>query len=184
MVDKIKLKKTAKTLLQFSMQYGVVLGIFWFLKYIFFIAFDLFDHLWYVYYSLNIGTLLIYYVLINRYRDKALDGGMGYLRCIIFSTLLFFFASLIESIIIYIHVAIINPGFLAKQGPAGIAVLEELIKIFRSSQSINVAKPLKLASNAEYIINNIYVSTLYGFILSLIYGIFVTRKAPKQDKNL
>lgn len=78
------------------------------------------------------------------------------------------------------HIAIINPNFLSKQGRFGIVIIEELIRIFSNpTQSINVAKPLKLASNAEYIINNIYVSALYGFLLSLFYGIFVKRKAPK-----
>ncbi|MFV0469302.1 MAG: DUF4199 domain-containing protein [Dysgonomonas sp.] len=180
MVDTKKLKSSIGTLLLYSMQYGFILGVFWFLKYIFFIAFDLFDHFWNVYNTLNIGTLLIYYILINRYRDRALGGYISYVQCFIFSTLLFFFASLIESIIIYVHIAIINPNFLSKQGRFGIVIIEELIRIFSNpTQSINVAKPLKLASNAEYIINNIYVSALYGFLLSLFYGIFVKRKAPK-----
>lgn len=180
MVNTQKLKSSFTTLMQFSMQYGFVLGIFWLFKYVFFIVFDVFDQLWYIYNILNIGTLLLYYVLVNRYRERVLGGVMSYVQCILFSTLLFFFASLIESILMYIHIAIINPGFLSQHGRIAIHIIEELWREFTApTHSINVAKPLQLASNAEYIINNIYVSTLYGFLLSLFYGIFVRRKGAK-----
>lgn len=183
MANVTDLKLPTKILLQYSMQYGFVLGIFWFFRYFFLIYHDLYAHLFNIYSVLTVGTLLLYYVLVNRYRDRALNGAMGYRQCILFSTLLFFFASLIESVIIYVHIAVINPNFLSQNGPIAIHIIEELIKGFWSStQTINVAKPLKLASNAEYIINNIYVSTLYGFLLSLFYGIFVRRKktTPKE----
>ncbi|MDH6355015.1 hypothetical protein M2132_001352 [Dysgonomonas sp. PH5-45] len=171
-------KSSVITLLRSIMQYGFVLGIFWFIKYIFFIIFDLWDHMWYVYNLLNIGTLLLYYVLVKRYRDNALGGKLGYLQCIIFSTLLFFFASLLESIIMYIHIGIINPNFVSQHGRGlSLQIAELFYQMFTSpTHTINVAKPFKLASNAEYIINNIYTSSLYGFFLSLIYGIFVRRK--------
>ncbi|NDW08848.1 DUF4199 domain-containing protein [Dysgonomonas sp. 520] len=179
MVNSKKLKYSFKNILTYAMQYGVVLGVFWLFKYIFMIVWDVYDHLWYVYNVLNIGTPLIYYVLVNRYRERALGGIMSYKRCLAFSTMLFFFASLIECIIIYIHIGFINPDFLSKQGRIGILILEQLLRIFSEpTQSVNVAKPFHLASNAEYIINNIYVSTLYGFVLSLFYGIFVRRKRP------
>lgn len=173
MGDKIKSK--IKILLKYGMNYGIILGLFWVVKYSFLIASELFIHFIYVHHLLTVGTLLLYYVLLTRYRDKALDGYISFAQCVGFSVLLFFCAGIIESAIVYIHISIINPTYERER-----SFMELILEFFRqvglAATSIKGVKGQPIPSNAFYVADTIFTNTLIGFCLSLIYGIFVRRK--------
>ena len=159
------------------MNYGIILGFFWLIKYIFLISSSFFIHFIYVFNLLSIGTLLLYYVLLVRYRDKALGGYISYAQCIIFSIFLFLLAGIIEAVIIYIHVAIIDTSYIADQERTMMELLQEIFKYLGlSTTSIKAVKGQPIPGNAFYVANTIFVNALTGFCLSLIYGIFVRRK--------
>lgn len=171
------IKSEMKLMLKYAMNYGIILGLFWFIKYIFLISSAFFVHFIYVYHLLSIGTLILYYVLLTRYRDKGLDGYISYAQSIIFSFFLFLFAGMIESVLVYLHIAIIDTSFIAEQGRT---LTEVILEFFRqiglAATSIQGVKGQPIPSNAFYVADTIFTNSLIGFCLSLIYGIFVRRK--------
>lgn len=170
-------KSEGRILMKYAMNYGLILGFFWFVKYIFLISSAFFIHFIYLFNLLSIGTLLLYYVLLNRYRDKGLGGYISYSQCITFSIFLFLFAGIIESSIIYVHIAIIDTGFVANEGRTLMELTEEMFKYWGlATTSIKALKDQPVPSNAFYVMNSIFVNTLIGCCLSLIYGIFARRK--------
>ncbi len=170
-----------RLLLKYSMNYGVILGAFWVFKYLFLIVSNalqtvltdsfLPDFLLYLYmYLLPIGTLALYYVLLRRYRDHALNGRISYLQCISFSVLLFAFSALIEAVIIYIHYKFIDPKYLLIRDKSW---LEVLLQYMFSREWLETQK--EHLGNLIVIISEIVKNIMIGFFLSLIYGIFVRK---------
>lgn len=166
-----------KLMFKYAMNYGIILGLFWLVKYIFLISSAFFVHFIFVFNLLSIGTLLLYYVLLSRYRDKALGGFLSYAQCIIFSVFLFLFAGIIEAVIVYVHVAFIDTSFIASQDRTMMELAEEVFKYMGlATTSIKAIQNQPIPSNAFYVTNSIFVNSLIGFCLSLIYGIFARRK--------
>lgn len=173
------IQSEVRLLLKYAMNYGIILGSFWFIKYLFLLSSSFFVHFIYLFNLLGIGTLILYYVLLSRYRDKALGGYISYAHCIIFSIFLFLFAGLIESSIIYVHIAIIDTSFSGQEK----ILIDTIAEMFKNISDylgietvIKTPKSKPVPSNALYVLNKILVNVLIGFSLSLIYGIFVRRK--------
>ncbi|NDW19800.1 DUF4199 domain-containing protein [Dysgonomonas sp. 216] len=165
-------------MLKYAMNYGVILGSFWVFKYIFLIASSLSDHFLYIYNLLAIGTLLLYYVLLRRYRDFALGGKINYLQCISFSVLLFLFSALIEAVIIYIHYNFIDPKYVLVRNKGW---LEMVLKWIFSREWVENQK--ETFGNIIVFISEVGKNIVIGFFLSLVYGIFVTRKSTIDTKE-
>jgi hypothetical protein len=164
------------------MNYGVILGAFWIFKYLFLIVSNalndwfpqnLFsDFLLYLHlYLLPIVTLSLYYVLLKRYRDRVRGGKIGYLHCLLFSVLLFFFAALIEAVIIYIHYKFIDPKYIYIHEKGW---LEMLLQSIFSREWLETQRDTYGA--IIVIISEIVKNIVIGFLLSLLYGIFVHNK--------
>ena len=168
-------EKKGFVMLKYAMNYGVILGSFWIFKYVFLIASDLSDHFSYIYNLLAVGTLLLYYVLLRRYRDNALGGKINYIQCISFSMLLFLFSALIEAVIIYIHYRFIDPKYIMTRNPGW---LEALMRWLFSRHWLDSLK--EEYGNVIIVTVGIIKNILIGFFLSLVYGIFVTRNNSEQ----
>lgn len=168
------------------MNYGLILGAFWVFKYLFFMASislrdvssynylsDLFMYL--CLYLLPIITLTLYYVLLKRFRDNVLGGSINYVQCILFGVLLFFFAALIEAVIIYIHLKfIVEPQYLVTRDKSW---LEMLLQRLFSREWLDSKK--ETYGTIIILISEIIKNVMIGFFLSLVYGIFVS----KRNKN-
>jgi len=170
--------KRGLVMLKYAMNYGVILGFFWIVKYIFLIASSLSDHFLYLYNLLAVGTLLLYYVLLRRYRDFGLGGKITYLQCIPFSVLLFLFAGLIEAVIIYVHYNFIDPKYVLTRN---IGWLEMTLRWIFSREWVDSQKDN--FGNIIVFISEVVKNIVIGFFLSLVYGIFVTRNNPEKTEN-
>ena len=91
---------------------------------------------------------------------------MSFWHGVQFSILLFFFASILESLVVFIHVKWIEPAYISN-------LYEKMIEI---AQTINIGKPFAsrlaeqpLPSIFSYIISNVILADVFlGFILSII----------------
>jgi len=171
-------EKKGLVMLKYAMSYGVILGSFWVFKYIFLIGTGISDHFLYIYNLLAVGTLLMYYVLLRRYRDNGLGGKINYLQCISFSVLLFLFSALIEAVIIYIHYRFIDPKYIMTRNPGW---LEMAMRWTFSREWVDELK--NNYGNVMVVISEIIKNIIIGFFLSLVYGIFVTRNSNKKQAD-
>ncbi|MDU1890047.1 MAG: DUF4199 domain-containing protein [Dysgonomonas sp.] len=112
-------------LLKFAMHYGIFLGVFWAIKYLVFIAVDLWVHFIYFYYVLNVGTFLLIYIFYIRFVE--LSNVKSKFQGFKFVILLCFFASFFEAAIMYLHYQFLDPGYFAvKIEPTLIKMVDSL----------------------------------------------------------
>lgn len=170
-------------MIRYAMNYGLILGAFWVFKYIIFIGSISLRNTEYTYmadvlysfcfYLLPVITLSLYYVLLKRFRDNVLGGSINYIQCILFSIMLFFCAALIEAVIIYIHFKFIaEPQYLVIRTKSW---LEMWLQRIFSREWLDWQK--ETYGTIIILISEIIKNVMIGFFLSLVYGIFVRKKA-------
>ncbi|MEN9919985.1 MAG: hypothetical protein RL662_2421 [Bacteroidota bacterium] len=164
-----------------AMNYAIPLGLFWVFKYLFVILGDYNDLGKYLNSLLTIGTPIVFYILLCKYRDVNLGGQISYGKTILFSLLMFAFASFIELAIISLHIFVINPAFLSLFREQ---VLEIADKMNFGGQGYKEQIRV-LASNmgAYYISTWLLMNLFIGLFLSLILGYFVSKPKSDQLKN-
>lgn len=159
-----------------AMNYAIPLGIFWIFKYLFVIGGEYAEISKYINSILSIGTPLIAYALLCRYRDKELKGHIMYGEAILFTLLIFALASLFEAVITSLHLLVINPGIVTQMN-------EEIYKIF-SQMHLPEAYMSQLDTifsygAVYYIVSFIIQNMIIALFLALILGYFVSR--PKNN---
>lgn len=178
-----------------AMNYAIPLGLFWVFKYIFVILGDSYDRSLYIESLLSIFTPVIYYMLLCRYRDVNRHGRLDYGDAILFSLLLFMFASLFEVVIVCLHIYIINPATLSiytqqLMESGSMEQTQKLLSAFGMNGEVDKETFENYmnfyASNIGviFIISRVFVNFLLGLFLSLILGYFVSRQRPDQSQKL
>lgn len=166
------------------MNYALPLGLFWVFRYLFAIGSDFHDIFKYIFQLLSIGTPVVYYVLLCRYRDVALGGKIFYGQCILFSLLLFFFASIPESVIMSLHLLVINPEIVAEQNRIVFGFMDKMKMINMNSIAYDQTKAFLSSYGAlYYTASNVIGNIIIGFILSLILGYFVSKDSTSPTQN-
>mgnify|MGYP003180630236 CR=1 FL=1 len=145
-------------LLKCAMSYGLAMGIYWVIKYLFLIFGYSIPSLIFIYEGLSLAVPLIAYYLTKRYRQD-IGGSISFFHAWRFGIMLYFFAALIVSIEHFIFfqaiVALKNADFNS----------EVIEAISRTNFT-----PIHMA--IQGIFNNIF----YGIILSIPVAALVCRK--------
>lgn len=181
------MKEQNKSTLDYTMYYGALLGVFWIIKYCFFIGKDYWVHFIYFYHMLNIVSPILMYVFYLRYRSETPEVIHNVWRCVLFILGISFFASLFESVIIYAHYAFINPDFFASISnmytgmldhmPAADGLTGEQLTAF--NQAKHTASTI-FSSRITYLILNIMNQLFVGLIFSLLIGFLTRNRNLKQ----
>ncbi len=159
------MKENKSHLINYTTQTSVILGVFWILKYLLVVlgsnntALNLLGNL------LSFGTPLILFYFLVRYNSEILKNKMKYWHGVQFSILLFFFASILEAMIVFIHVRWLDPTFIS-------SLYNSLIEL---AQTLNISQALTtqlmeqpLPSSFSYVFNNVILADVFlGLILSL-----------------
>jgi|GEM_PF-689296 len=177
-----------------AMNYAIPLGLFWIFKYIFIILGDHYDRSLYIESLLTIFTPVIYYIILCRYRDVNKGGKLDYGDAILFSILLFLFASLFELVIVCLHIYIINPSILSMyvqhiKDAGTMEQTQRLLSLFGMSGEVDPKAYDNYmdfyASNIGTILimSRIFTNFILGLFLSLIIGYFVSKQRTDQSSN-
>jgi len=165
--DKLYLmEENRNQLLNYTTYAGIYLGLFWVFKYLFVIAgnsYRIFNTIGSI---LSFGTPLLLFYFLVKYNTCLMQNKMSFWHGVQFSILLFFFASILESLVVFIHVKWIEPAYISN-------LYEKMIEM---AQTINIGKSFAsrlaeqpLPSIFSYIISNVILADVFlGFILSLI----------------
>lgn len=164
------IKEQGTSLLKYAMHYGMILGFFWMFKYLFLIGAGFSDHVFiYVYYLLNVGTFLLLYIFTIKYRNSDPGSPKGMLSCVLFVTLICFFASFFESAIIYAHYKFIDPSYFIK---LTIPAMNMIDKLPNPPEQKEILRNI-FSSQPIYIIMEFIKNTVLGLILGLLMGLLV-----------
>lgn len=170
----MELKEENKSqLLDYTMRAGLLLGLFWSFKYLFTIfglyhaAFNSIGTL------LSVGTPWLLYYFLSRYNREWLENKMRYGQGIRFSILLFFFASILEALVVFIHVRWVDTAFIANLFENMILVAESL-SLSPSIIAQLVEQPIP--DPFTYVFRNVIMADVFiGLILSLLIVPFAIR---------
>lgn len=155
-----------------AMSYGFSLGIFWIVKYIFYMFSMRFSYLVVIYWGMSLVVPYLAYLLTKRYRDD-LGGVISFSQAWRFGVLIYLFAAMLVSIMHYVFYRFVAPpDFLSSAVEQTIASLKQMqvdSKVISSIESMNFS-PIHMA--LQGILNNIF----YGIILSLPVAALVCRR--------
>lgn len=155
-----------------TMSYGFSLGIFWIVKYIFYMFSMRFSYLVVIYWGMSLVVPYLAYLLTKRYRED-LGGVISFSQAWRFGVLIYLFAAMLVSVMHYVFYRFVAPpDFLSSAVEQTIASLKQMqvdSKVISSIESMNFS-PIHMA--LQGILNNIF----YGIILSLPVAALVCRR--------
>lgn len=159
-------------LLKCAMSYGLTMGIFWVIKYLFLIFGYSIPSLIFIYEGLSLAVPFIAYYLTKRYRQD-IGGSISFFHAWRFGIMLYFFAALIVSVEHFVFYQFIAPpDFLSNTMTQAIATLKDAnlnSEIIETISRTNIT-PIHMA--IQGIFNNIF----YGIILSIPVAALVCHK--------
>ena len=159
-------------LMSAAMSYGFSLGIFWIVKYIFYMFSMRFSYLVVIYWGMSLVVPYLAYLLTKRYRED-LGGVISFSQAWRFGVLIYLFAAMLVYVMHYVfYRCVAPPDFLSSAVEQTIASLKQMqvdSKVISSIESMNFS-PIHMA--LQGILNNIF----YGIILSLPVAALVCRR--------
>ena len=150
-------------LLRGAMNYGFVMGIYWVIKYVFFILGFSHPTANIVYWSLSCLVPYIAYKMTRRYREN-IGGKLGFFHAWQFGVLLYFFAAILVSLEHYLFYRFIAPPDLLMRT---VSDMEEVLKESGASQTLLDAIKEIHVTPIQMAIQGIFNNLLYGIILSI-----------------
>ncbi len=170
------MEENKSLLLHYAMSYGLMMGIYWVAKYLFFIIGNARPPMLFAYEILSVAVPFIACYQTNSYR-KIVGGKISFFHAWQFGIMLYFFAALIVSIEHYVFFRYIAPANYLEDVVGQTTTLLKSMnadeKIIDSVRRISLT-PIKMA--IQGIFNNIF----YGIIFSLPVAAWVSRKRTGQ----
>lgn len=170
------MQKNKNSIFSFAMQAGFGLGGFWVFKYLFIMGAVKYPALGFVNgFLIFLTPLLLLFYTVN-YKNSKSDNTLKYWEGVKFGVILFFFASIIESVIVLLHVVKIDPAYISKANQELIDTTQLLVQSYNFDSSIvdEIKKQTSL-SPAIYVFRWIMNNVFLGFILSLIISPIASR---------
>lgn len=159
------MQKDSNNLVRFAMQAGYGLGAFWILKYLFVIGASRYPILNFINTLLSLVTPLLLFFYLIRFKIIQEEKKLKYWRGVKFGVTLFFFASIIESVIVILHIVWIDPSFISMVNEQTI----ELAQSFNFDETvIDELKRQSSFSPIIFVLRQILSNVVIGFILSLL----------------
>lgn len=150
-------------LLKGAMTYGLAMGIYWVVKYLFFIFSVSVPSLSLVYWLLTLAVPFIAYYMTKRYRQD-IGGSISFFHAWRFGMMLYFFAALIVSLEYFVFYQFIAPpDFVANAiGQLTTALQESQV----STEMLDSLSKIRI-SPIHMAIQGIFNNVFYGIILSI-----------------
>ena len=159
-------------LLKSAMTYGLAMGIFWVIKYLFFIFSNTVPALNIIYIVLTLTVPFIAYYLTKRYKQD-IGGKISFFHAWRFGTMLYFFAALIVALEHFVFFQFIAPpDFLNNTMTQAIVALKNADFNSEVIEAISRTNFTPIHMAIQGIFNNIF----YGIILSIPVAALVCRK--------
>ncbi len=152
-------------IIPYTMQYGLILGVFWMLKYAMRMGFETFPVLAVISSLLSIITPLFILFFLIKYRQETVEGTISFWHGMQFVIMLCFFASLLEMIMIIIHTQWIDPEFLLRLW----ADMHEKLKSIQMENTPWAREGLKkVPSPFQYGFTTMMQNILLGILMAVV----------------
>ena len=179
MANNEDIQSEGKLLIRYALHYGALLGLYWIIRYSFFIvgstSYEIFK---YFAYLMDVGTVLFIYAFSIKYVMSDPEHPRGFWMCLFFVTAMCFFASFLEGAAVYAHYTIIDPAYFSKMVQPLLNHLDSMENVLGTpdfEQSKRMAMTI-LSSKFIYIIGLFFRNTVLGVCLGALMGFFLRRK--------
>ncbi|CAK7080624.1 MAG: hypothetical protein PARBA_03427 [Parabacteroides sp.] len=167
------MEENKSLLLKSAMSYGLAMGIYWVIKYLFLIFGYSMPGLGYVYLIMSVAVPFIAYYMTKRYRDE-IGGSISFFHAWRFGTMLYFFAALIVALEHFIFFQFIAPkDFLSNMVSQIVVSLQNMQVDANAVEAISKMNFTPIHMAIQGIFNNIF----YGIILSIPVAAVICRKS-------
>jgi uncharacterized membrane protein YkgB len=168
-------------LVNYAMNGGLVVGVFWVIKYFFVIAATSYPFFGYINTLLSIGTPLLLFFFLVRYKNFVVEQDkISMWHGIRFSMMLFFFASLLEAIVVIVHIIWLDPVYLSRTYEHTLEMIENMSA---DQNMISKLKQQPVPTPFSYTLGMIIGNLLIGFLLSLFLVPLANRFTFKNDNR-
>ncbi len=166
-------------LLEYTMNAGILLGLFWVIKYLFVILGGKYPGMNAIGTTLSVGTPVLLYYLLVKYNVGWMNREMRFGQGVQFTILLFFFASILEALVVYVHIRWIDPAYIARLYDNMVEIAETL-EVSKAMLTRLAEQPLP--DPFTYIFNNVIMADVFiGLLLSLLIVPLALRFTPRQN---
>lgn len=167
------MKEDKSQLVEYAMHSGIFLGLFWVLKYFLQIAGNDFPVVHTFTTILSFGTPVLFLYFLSNYKIKTVNTVISYWHGVQFGILLFFFASIWESIAALVHVTWIDVQYI---GTFYQKMTETMKSLNFEDSLLKSIENRPAPSPISYIVNNVILSNVFlGLLLSLILSHMANR---------
>lgn len=173
-------------LLKAAATYGLSLGIYWIIKYMFFIFGLQVPFLYVVYWGMTMTVPYLAYILTKKYKQY-IGGRISFFHAWQFGILIYFFAALVVSLVHYIFYRFIAPpDYIAN---AYKQTIEMMTMANVDAKLISTLKDMATPTSIGMTIQGIFNNVMYGIIFSIPVAAIVSRgyksagALNKEDKE-
>lgn len=160
--------------------YGLYMGIFWAVKFVFFplgFSYPVFS---FIFLLLTIMVPFVGAWFVRKIRDGVLDGRLGFLQAFLLSTNIYMYASLIAAIVHFIYFRFIDNGFILNSYLESVNQMQELLGSGEAAANIEMLKAnvelMSTLSPIQIVFSLLSNNVVFGLFISLLAAVFLKRR--------
>lgn len=160
--------------------YGLYMGIFWAVKFVFFplgFSYPVFS---FIFLLLIIMVPFVGAWFVKKIRDGVLDGRLGFWQAFLLSTNIYMYASLIAAIVHFIYFRFIDNGFILNSYLESVNQMQELLGSGEAAANIEMLKAnvelMGTLSPIQIVFSLLSNNVVFGLFISLLAAVFLKRR--------
>lgn len=171
------------TLQECAMRYGTSMGVLWAFKFMLFPLGLRIPFLLLLFIILTLGVPVLGFIFAKQYRTRYCNNAINFGRALLFTVLMYMFASLFVAVVHYIYFRYIDGGFVFEfyqniinqfKTTAQTELLPSIEQLQEAFDLLTALTPLQITF--QLISNNVY----YGMLIAIPTALLVMRKPKIQ----
>ncbi|HIS11071.1 MAG TPA: DUF4199 domain-containing protein [Candidatus Avibacteroides excrementipullorum] len=174
------MSESKMTIGAYARVYGLYMGIFWAVKFVFFplgFSYPVFS---FIFLLLTIMVPFVGAWFVKKIRDGVLDGRLGFWQAFLLSTNIYMYASLIAAIVHFIYFRFIDNGFILNSYLESVNQMQELLGSGEAAANIEMLKAnvelMGTLSPIQIVFSLLSNNVVFGLFISLLAAVFLKRR--------
>lgn len=174
------MSESKMTIGAYARVYGLYMGIFWAVKFVFFplgFSYPVFS---FIFLLLTIMVPFVGAWFVKKIRDGVLDGRLGFWQAFLLSTNIYMYASLIAAIVHFVYFRFIDNGFILNSYLESVNQMQELLGSGEAAANIEMLKAnvelMGTLSPIQIVFSLLSNNVVFGLFISLLAAVFLKRR--------
>lgn len=174
------MSESKMTIGAYARVYGLYMGIFWAVKFVFFplgFSYPVFS---FIFLLLTIMVPFVGAWFVKKIRDGVLDGRLGFWQAFLLSTNIYMYASLIAAIVHFIYFRFIDNGFILNSYLESVNQMQGLLGSGEAAANIEMLKAnvelMGTLSPIQIVFSLLSNNVVFGLFISLLAAVFLKRR--------